>query len=272
MIKTHMKTNVIRQYITNSHNTNRHITNRNMPNKRWILLICTLCAVILMTGCSGLRVQRSEQPIHPGPNIALVQAAVDGYYEKHQVLPIHNSEMSTPLYEKYRIDFARLREYGYLQTIPENAFENGGSFYYVLVNVEDDPQVKLLHIPSVRDAKEVERRIRDYVSRHGGTLPVEEEVVPNWYAIDYAKLGLQEVQVQSVFTNQYSGLIVHESGAVAIDYASDIMQLLMQQEIDDVSVDIDLRTLLVEHAYYVPAQSQPYYWVDGEPLISSHID
>lgn len=241
-----------------------------MAYRRLLLIVCIICLII--SGCSGPRVKRGDQtPVHPGPHLALVQAAVDGFYESHHVLPIVNSELDTPVYEKYKVDFARLKSYGYIQSIPENAFENGGLHHYVMVDVEDEAKVKLLHIPSVRDAKEVEQRMLDYAKTHGG-LPLGEPVYPEWYEIDYAKLGLQEVRVQSVFTNQYVGLLVHTSGVVSIDYASDIMQLIMQNDIEHIDTDVDLRTLLVEHSYFVPAHTQPYYWVDGTPVISPNVE
>lgn len=235
--------------------------------KLWLIVI-----VVLMTGCSSFQSSsQSSRSINPAPYVALVQAALDGFIEANSVLPIMNSEMDTPIYEKYKVDFTRLIQQGYLQSIPENAFENGGTHYYTIVDPETNPKIKLLDLISVREARDVERRIKQYFDQHG-VIPTLNPVTTGWYTIDYDKLKIDEVQVKSVYSNHYLGLLVHMSGAVVIDYGIDIMQLLMSEEqrVNEHELDetFDLRTLLVEHYHFVPAQSVAYYWKDDQPVLS----
>lgn len=241
-------------------------------NKKRIVLLIVIIA--LLTGCSSFQSKpQASKTINPGPYVALVQAALDGFIEANTILPIMNSDMDTPLYEKYKVDFTRLKQQGFLQSIPENAFENGGTHYYVIVDAESDPKIKLLDLVSVKAARDVERRIKQYFDQHR-VLPTLEQVSTGWYTIDYEALKLDEVQVKSMYSNHYLGLLVHMSGAVIIDYAIDIMQLMMKEEIADADFDegFDLRTLLVKHYHFVPAQSAAYYWKDGEPVLSPFLN
>ena len=48
--------------------------------------------------------------------------------------------------------------------------------------------------------------------------------------LDYAALGLKSSPVKSVFSGTYTGLLIHETGAVAVDYAPDIMTLVQREQ------------------------------------------
>lgn len=239
-------------------------------------IVWLIVMTLVLTGCSSFQSPpQTSKSINPAPYVALVQAALDGFIEANTVLPIMNSDMDTPLYEKYKVDFTRLTQQGYLQSIPENAFENGGTHYYVIIDPETNPRIKLLDLLAVRQARDVERRISQYVDQHR-VLPTLEQVMPGWYTIDYDKLKIDEVQVKSVYSNHYLGLLVHMSGVVVIDFAIDIMQLIMEdgfangERIKDET--FDLRELLVDHYHFVPAQSAAYYWNNGEPVLSQFLN
>lgn len=231
------------------------------------LMIIYVSMMLLLTGCMYPDELREENQVSPGEFVVVVQQAVERYQESHSVLPIKNSGLDTPIYEKYVIDFKKLMDYGYLSTIPTDAFENGGSAYYVLVNVEESPEVKLMDLVVKQQVGEVQRDISSYQSNHDGQLPLGELVAEGFYRIDYDKLGVQAVQIQSPYSRQFLSLLVHKSGEVFIDYASDIMLAKDKIDMTTPDIDMDLRTWLVETSYYVPVSSMPYYWMDERPQI-----
>ena len=228
----------------------------------------SLCILILLTGCLYPKELRYENQIPPHEYIVVVQNAVDRFYEKTKVLPIKNSDMSTPLYEKYVIDFKRLKEQGYLSLIPPNAFENGGNNLYVLVNVETKPEVKLLDLLSYQQIGELQKKVLEYRTKTKGQLPFGEQIAEHYYWLDYGKLGVREKEILSPYSRQTLHPVIHISGMIALDYAPEIMRIIRQQPDRSMDPEQDLRELLVAESYYVPAPSFPYYWVNDEPRIA----
>jgi hypothetical protein len=239
--------------------------------RKWIQLILVCLMLLFTSGCLYPDDRRMERQGNPQEFIVVVQAAINTYQDNTGILPIKNSDMDTPIYEKYRVDFKKLIDRGYLSRIPANAFENGGTHYYVLVNVEDQPTVKLLDIISLQQVREIERLVNDYVSLNSGEIPQKSHVSGEWYTIDFTKIGKERVQVKSVYSKQYLSLLVHTSGEVVIEYAPEIMKIITRNEIVDVAPNLDLRSFLVEHSYYVPGQSNAYFWESDQPVISDQI-
>jgi hypothetical protein len=235
-------------------------------------LVCAILSVLFISGCLYPNNQKAENRINPQESIHMVQAAVDAYQKNTGLLPIKNSEMDTPIYEKYVIDLAELLNRGYLGRIPGNAFENGGNNYYVLVNVEEQPEVKLLDLISLQKMGEIQRWVDQYMLKAAGSIPQDIKVAPKWFSIDYQKLGKERQQIKSIYSEQFLGLLIHSSGKVAIDYAPEIMRVIEAQGLAEPEPETDLRTLLVIHSYFVPAGSHPYYWIDNQPVISDLAD
>lgn len=229
----------------------------------FLLLIMTL-----VSGCLYPTDQRAGHQVSPRESILIVQSAVQGYQELSGFLPFKNSELDTPIFEKYQIDFKRLMDRGLLSSIPSNAFENGGTFIYVLINVEENPEVKLLDLVSVQQAREIQQDVANYRNQNAGQVPYDVAVGGGWYSINYDALGIRPVHVRSVYSEQELGLLVHLTGEIAIDYTPEIMKKTPQMEADEIDPDLDLRTLLVEDSYFVPGQSYPYYWIDDKPQIA----
>lgn len=231
-------------------------------NLRWAVL---LLFVLLLSGCMYPDSQRKEQQMLPVESVTVVQAAVDRFHEQTGVLPIKNSEMDTPLYQKYVVDFQQLLG-GYLGQIPAAAFEQGGIHYFVMIDVEEEPKVRLLHLPSMKVVDELQRKVNT-IRREQGSIPGDQLQFGAWYTLDAEAVKPTAVSVVSPISGQTLPVIVHEDGRVAIDYSSDIMQLLQQQEITEPNEQMELLSLLAEHSYYVPAGSFPYYFHDGRPVI-----
>ncbi|MCC2687125.1 MAG: hypothetical protein K0R75_4024 [Paenibacillaceae bacterium] len=222
--------------------------------------------LLLAGGCLYPKELRQENQVPSGEYIALVQHAIDQFHQQTGVLPIKNSDMDTPVYEKYPIDFKRLQDRHLLGTIPPNAFEKGGTNLYVLVNAETAPKVKMLDLVSYQQTGDIQKLVDTYRSKHNGEIPSGAPVVDHLYWLDYAKLGTKPPAIKSPYSRNYLNLLVHDSGKVAIDYGPEIMRLLQNQGSPPVP-DEDLRERLAAAYDFVPALSYPYYWVHNEPVI-----
>jgi hypothetical protein len=228
-----------------------------------------LATVLLVTlgGCMYPQEKREAMRTPPAESVLIVQNAVDRFYEEQGYLPIKNFDEHTPLYERYKIDFEKLMNMQYIHTVPSSAFENGGHYYFVLVDVEENPTVKLLDLLTIQTVGNIENDIHQYAQKNG-RYPLGEPVTGGWYRLDYAALGLKSSPVKSVFSGTYTGLLIHETGAVAVDYAPDIMTLVQREQRSGWDEDEDLRKLLIDHSYFVPVRSYPYYWKEGQPVIA----
>lgn len=221
---------------------------------------------IALSGClyPGDR-QPAENPAAVRDGVAAVQRAVDEYRRSTGVLPIRNRPVNTPIYEKYPIDFSRLVDGGFLGAVPKIAFEKGGRFVFVLVDVETTPKVKLLDL----SAHEAAVRVRQAVEAHlaeGRPLPAGEQVAPQFWTVDFAAMGMREERIISVFSGRPVRFLVHASGTVGIDYAADIMSLIQRLGLTNADIPGDLRELLVRESDFVPADSFVYRWADRTPV------
>jgi hypothetical protein len=232
-------------------------------------LLAGVLLLAWLSGCAYPNELRKENQINPAEFITVVQQAVDQYHTRSGVLPIKNSELTTPLYEKYVIDFRKLQKANLLSSVPTNAFESGGIFIYVLVNVETKPEVKLMDLTAHQSVVELQKLVDTYRSKHAGELPYGIEIAPGFYYLDLNKLGGQTPQVKSTYNRQnlFNYVIHASSGTVAIDYAPDIMKLISTKSLENTLQSVpDLRELLVANSYFVPARSYAYRWSDKQPL------
>ncbi|PZE21955.1 hypothetical protein [Paenibacillus xerothermodurans] len=229
------------------------------------LIFVVLC--LCLSGCMYPDEMRKENQLATGESVVVVQNAVDQFKNGTGVLPIKNSWETTPLYEKYPVDFKKLKGRGILSSVPSNAFENGGTAIYVLVNVETAPTVKMMDLTSYQATVEVQQLVDDYRARTK-QLPKGDTVAPSFYHINFAAMDKTPISVRSVYTHQVNlPFIMHESGQVAIDYAEEIMRLIDKKTLrSGLTASEDLRELLVEEWLYVPARSYPYHWLNGEPV------
>lgn len=235
------------------------------------IALWTVLSVIalLMSGC----MYRSEMNSHASnpavirEEINRVQGAVDAFRKDRSVPPIKNSDQTTPLYEKYVIDLRKLAGVQYLSTVPQNAFENGGNYYYVLVDADTEPKVKLMDLVAFQAASDLERSVARYAQENGGRLPLGTEVSDGFYAVDFKALDEEPVQIRSMYSNHYLPFLLHESGTVGIDYGLDIMSAIQTKGITSPKPDEDLRKILVEDSFFVPVRSFPYVWRDEQPVM-----
>lgn len=160
--------------------------------------------------------------------------------------------METPLYLKYPIDFSKLTP-RFLSDAPGNAFENGGIFQYILIDVEDNPTVKVFDLRIAEKIREIKLRLR---SRE--YPPFKDMIAKDVYSLDFSKLGYKtEPSVISPFTNNNLPFVITSQGEIYVDYISDLYLALQESE-QTYNQGDDIRTLLSDHSMLVPAYSLPY--------------
>ncbi|WP_254075380.1 DUF3939 domain-containing protein [Paenibacillus tritici] len=241
------------------------LTERQRKRRRRAAMLPVLILLILSLG--GCMYPGDQQKPGGGAreSVKRVQAAVDDYQEQEGLLPILTSGEATPRYEKFVIDLNKLQQEGYLDEIPAAAFEKGGSAYFLILDEETDPKVKLMDLVTVQKVNDIQRKVNQYKSAHGGKLPAEDEMYPGLSAIDSKRAGTEGIKLNSVYSGQPLGFLMDKEGAVYVDYGADITSAMDKN--DGVpEADRDLRLELVQASYYVPVKSLPYLWVEGRPV------
>jgi hypothetical protein len=216
-----------------------------------------LFLILLLTGCLYPDERRMENQAPLQVQVDAVQAAVERYQEENRVLPIHTPDFEKPLYEKYAVHFQLLTP-RYMERVPGSAFEQGGVFQYVLINVDDDPEVRLIDLRTSQKVNEVQLRLNQYLSRNDW-LPWSEMYDNGFFRIDYEQLRYdEEPMVESPFTKQNLPLIVFRDGRVGIDYRPDLYRLLEESD-EAFGADEDLLALLVQDSLFAPVHAFPNY-------------
>lgn len=225
--------------------------------RKMFAIFACLTFTVVLAGCLYPEEKLSKNAVPYETQISSVQTAVDRFQEdSNGLLPIKTRDMNTPIYQKYPIDFNQLIP-EYLPEPPGTAFENGGVYLYVLVNVEEDPTVKLIDLRIAEQIREIHLRLNVY-RQSNGYPPFKKEVVPGVYTLDFQKLGYKEdPQVLSPFSGEYLPFVIDSNGEVFVDYSLDLYQALQKGEASFEKGE-DIRQLLVEQTPFVPAYSLPY--------------
>lgn len=255
------------------------ITNGSKPvraTKRRSLLqrvpgmVLMMLLVMTTSGCLYQAQHDTDPKTAYRESVNRIQSAMDAFQKDQGVLPILNADADTPKYEKFRIDLSKLKQLGYLDDIPGTAFENGGSAYFLVLNEEVEPTVKVMDLQTVQKVNDVQRMVTQYQSVHNQKLPAGEELYPGLVAVDMnkaAQAGASAVTLHSVYTGQELPFMMDAQGTVYVDYAFDIMQALEKEE--GTSTDkpaSDLREHLLTHSYFVPVKSLPYSLQNNIPV------
>ncbi|MGJ7919975.1 hypothetical protein [Neobacillus sp. LXY-4] len=221
--------------------------------KKFISFFIIMLASLLLSACMYPEEELAQNKVPYQDQIQAVQSAVNQFREANGgILPIKTKEAQTPIYQKYPIDFKKIAP-AYMSEPPGNAFESGGIFQYVLVDVEENPTVKLLDIRMAETIREIKIRIQTK-----GYPPYKEKLANNIFSLDYKKLGYKEEPVVvSPFTQKNLPLIVDGNSEVYVDYRSDLYEALKKNE-HAYKPGEDIRGLLVKDSMFVPAYSLPY--------------
>ncbi|AXF54875.1 hypothetical protein [Salicibibacter kimchii] len=208
---------------------------------------------------------------HPhAEQLQSVQIAVEEYESAHGVPPIGDFEGDTNLYERYQVDFQALIP-GYMQEAPASAYENGGNYHYTLINVEEEPEVRVIDAVNLQAARELERDIREY-ERANEFPPIKDMIGPGVFELDYERLGYEgQPTVESPYFATNLPLYLGENGEVIIDYSSDLNRILQEGD-PDIEDEDDIRSILTDEFPVAPVSSRPYTIENGEPAFTDKRD
>ncbi|WP_424766080.1 hypothetical protein [Paenibacillus sp. sgz302251] len=227
-------------------------------------LIALLFALSTLTGCLYPDSELRQNQAAPKEAVRNVQGAIDQYKSDTGMLPMKNSTVDTPLYEKFYVDFDILGRSGYLSTIPAAAFENGGNFHFLIIDEDTKPRIKLLDIVTFQKINDVQSWVRTHV-QSGGDLPKGEKMYPGFYHIDYKSMNKKAPTIISIFSGQTLQAILDDNGVVYADYGIDIMQFVNKSGKSGFEPALDLRSLLVDSSDFVPVKAPVYHWINNEP-------
>lgn len=233
-----------------------------MKSIKKILSICTIS--LLLSGCLYPAEKKVENQTPYKEQIQSVQSAVDQFQSDQAVLPILTKENDTPIYQKYVIDFRKITP-RYMAEAPGNSYEAGGVFQYVLVDVEDNPTVKLIDVRMAQQIQELMIRITLY-RQSNGYPPFGERISDYVYALNYEKLGMKEAPtVTSPYSQKPLQIVIDTNGELFVDYTPDLYDAL-QADAENYKPGEDIRNLLVKNSEFVPAFSLPYTY-DAESKV-----
>jgi hypothetical protein len=232
----------------------------------FIKIAAVFFASILLTGCLYPEGKLQKNTIPYDDQVAVVQNSVDRFQEESGgLLPIKTRDMITPIYQKYPVEFTALSP-KYMAEPPGMAFESGGIYLFVLVDVEENPTVKLIDLRIADEIHELNIKL-DVYRQANGYPPFKDLVTNGIYTLDYDKLGYDEPPtVESPFSGEYLPLVIDKNLEVFVDYRIDLNTALQEKEHSYKPGD-DIRDLLVTDSHFVPAFSLPYTINDkGEPV------
>lgn len=219
--------------------------------------------LMVLAGCGSV----PREMASPNETVPLVQQAVDRYVLSYKSPPVKVRQNETDEYARYPVDFRLLMQTLQLSAIPNNAYDNGGPYYYVLLPTHEGWKVKLIEMVIWQAVSDIQDKADAY-RKQTGRIPAGEKYADGLYRLDAKALGLTEDRVRSVYSPQMLPLLISEEGSVVIDYAFEIMRKV-QSMAYDFPVLPDMRDLLIRDSHLLPVHSLPYKWANDEPVISA---
>lgn len=230
------------------------------------LLLVIITSMFLLTGCLYPKEELAKNQIPNESQLEMVQNAVDQYVEMTDgLVPIKTKSSDVDIYEKYLIDFTILKENNLISEIPGTAYENGGAYQYIILDPENNPQVKLIDLRISDKLRELYTKLDIYRSEHLFP-PFGEQIEKGIYKLNYEKLGYKsEPHVVSPFTKNNLPFVMNTDGELFVDYRIDLQQALDEFDHSFEEGD-DIRSILEDNYHFVPVYSLPYTIKDGEPV------
>lgn len=228
--------------------------------KRKMIGLFWIVSTLILSGCLYPKEELAKNQVPYTDQVEAVQTAVNTFKKDNGgILPIKTKEADTPIYQKYPVDFKKISP-KYIAEPPGNAFESGGIFQYVLIDVETNPTVKLLDLRVAETIRDINLRIKTK-----GYPPYKEQIAENIYSLDFEKLGYKKPPYAvSPYTNQNLPFVVTTNAEVYVDYRQDLYQVLKETD-KELKPGEDIRPILAENTMFVPAYSLPYT-IDAESM------
>src|SRR5699024_5679589 len=157
----------------------------------------------------------SKNKIPNEDQLLIVQNGVDEYAENSGgPLLIETKYAYVDIYEKYPIDFSEIKESGYNYDIIGSVYEFGLIYSYMIFNVEDDQEVKLIYLQLSEKIRDINVKLDIYRSKNLYS-PYGEEIEKDLFTIDFEKLNYKEEQyVKSPYTQNNLPFIMNTDGEV----------------------------------------------------------
>lgn len=218
-----------------------------------ITAVLLLTMSLLLAGCMYADEEEGQGKIPYDDHIESIQRTVEAYQsDTGGLLPIKERDMNTDLYIKYPIEFSKIIP-KYTEKIPSSAYEKGGIFQYVLVDVEENPTVKVVDLRAAEMIRDLNMR----KDMNGGT-PFKDPIGQGVYEIDFKALGYKSpLTLESPYSDAHLPLIVGGDGNFYVDYSIDLNRILSEEN-PEVKEGEDIRYLLEKDSHVVPAYSLPY--------------
>ncbi|MFS0663695.1 hypothetical protein AB1L06_06635 [Bacillus mojavensis] len=215
-------------------------------------------SVIFLSGCLYPHERKSSVQATPYQDqLKLVQSAVDEFQKANGgLLPIQTKDMSTPLYQKYPIDFNRLAP-RYMAEPPSTAYESGGDYQYVLVDVEDNPTVKLIDVKMAEKIRDIKLRVQMYRQEHKYP-PYQDVLARDLFTLDGKKLGeADSLSVTSPISGNSLPLMIDGDGEIYADYRTELVSCLKKSK-KTFKPGTEIQDMIWEETPFVPAFSVKY--------------
>lgn len=220
--------------------------------KNLIHISLLVVVTVILAACGGGYDDGVARDVPDVDAINSMQRAIDDYQAATGVLPIKESAVDTDIFIKYRIDYEKLVPQ-YIAKSPDNAYEQGGIFQYVIWNAEEDPTIKLvdLRVPEkIRDVNMI-HMAKDYPQ-------FKDQIAEHIYTINHENLNYDEpLTVQSPYSTTLLPLILTAQGDIYVDYTIDLQQFIDDNNLTPTPGE-DIRYLIAEESMFLPAYSLPY--------------
>lgn len=234
--------------------------------KAGLSMIAVAVCATLLPGCMYSAGKQQYSPVSYRESVMRIQQAIEAFQADQGILPIITAGSEVAKYEKYRIDLYQLKQQGYIDEIPSTAFEKGGSAYFLVINEEVAPTVRVMDLVTVQKVNDVQRLVNQFMRSNPGQLPVKQELYSELYELDLSKIGGDHYSMISVFSGVELPFLLDQAGVVYVDYAWDIMRVIDNSDASILEGVIDLREILIDQSYFVPVKSLPYEFIDHTPI------
>ncbi|MRG86411.1 hypothetical protein [Salinibacillus xinjiangensis] len=238
--------------------------------KRLWLMIISVVGIAMLSGCLYPQEELKKNQVPDDLQLEVVQQAVTDFQKQNNGrLPIKTRDSDTPTFIKYPIDFKKLKQNGFLASTPGNAYEEGGYFQYVILDPENEANVKLVDLRFAEKLRELNFQIEIYRNENLYP-PFGEKITNEVYKVNAEKLGLEHPPVvKSPYSGSNLPVVMDSNGKLFIDYRIDLFKALQEHKHNYKPGD-DIRMILAEHYPIVPAYSLPYTIEKGEPVFQTN--
>jgi hypothetical protein len=232
------------------------------------LLLVLLIVAISVSGCGGASQVTKAARVPSASQVELIQNVILQYQATHEgLLPLVAADETVSRYEKYRIDFSKLMSANLLGEIPPSAYQNGGNYYYLILNEETAPLVRVQNLVHTMGVNDVQLAADQYLSEQGKLALLEDQVVDKFfYLIDYDVLNIKAPELISDYSGQPLTLMMDRTGTVYINYEPDMYRFIQQNPELAENTAQDMRNWVVENAIFVPVRSAAYIMMAGGQL------